>query len=405
MVDWYPGCAGIDDKGFGGSRGGDTINGVVEHHTANGGGLSALGYVANANSRNSHPTYLIQNSGAVWGIVHPNRRPYSTAGRPDSEAVSFEVDNESGAPNWNISDAAAEALAQVIAYHYRNSNRFGNGIARNIPGVLQKEFFVAWHSQYVATACPGPNIRDQRQDWIIARAMQIAHPAPPKPPVIDPNIKVEPGALVGVKAAFAVYSTAAAAKAGGTGKATYPAGNYTVYKVSGDAVNLTKTPGKAGGWAMIAALGLEAPTPPAPTIFKVVFDDTPYDDTSNYAIVEVKEGEKVARPEVDPVLAGNTFEGWHRRLPDVEEGKGVEPDPYDFDQPVTGLLTLVAVFEPIPVPDPEPEPEPDPEPTPDPEPEPEEPTPTKPTTPGWLGGLIALIGVAVTALLGYLFGK
>lgn len=192
MTSWFPGLAGVIDKGFGGSRGGDPINGVVIHHTANGGGISALDYVANANSRNSHPTYLIQNDGDAYGIVHPDRRPFSTAGRPDSEAVSFEVDNEGGAATgWAISDAAIEKLCQIIAYHYLQSPKKGKGIARNIPGKAQPEFFVAWHSQYVATACPGPDMI-AKLDRIIARAVELAGggnvPTPaPQPPVVVPN--------------------------------------------------------------------------------------------------------------------------------------------------------------------------------------------------------------------------
>jgi hypothetical protein len=174
MSSWAPNLAGIKDKGFGGSRNGDTVNGVVLHHTANGGGTSALEYVANSNSRNSHPTYLVQNNGAVWGIVHPNRRPYSTGGRPDSEAVTFEIDNSGGAPNWPVSDAALSTVARVIAHHYNESTRKGKGIARNKVGVAQQEFFVAWHSQYVATACPGPHVLS-RIDAIIAAALSIAN--------------------------------------------------------------------------------------------------------------------------------------------------------------------------------------------------------------------------------------
>lgn len=344
MTSWYPGLTGIDDKGFGGSRNGEPINGVVEHHTANGGGASALGYVANQNSRNSHPNYLIQNSGKSFGIVHPNRRPFSTAGRPDTEAIAFEIDNESGAPDWRISDAAAETLAQIIAYHYKNSPRFGHGIARNIPGKVQDEFFVAWHSQYVATTCPGPNIRDQRQSAIIARALQIAHPAP-----IDPNVNVAVGALVGCKSAFGVYASAALARAGGSPKTTYPAGNYTVYKVAGDAVNLTKTAGKAGGWVTIAGAGLVAPV--LPTIWNVVFDDSPDDPTSDYAKVQVEQGQPVAKPTIDPKREGFEFVGWF----DLNGSTSV---PYDFSKPVKGLLTLVAQFVAVPVVEPEPEPEP-----------------------------------------------
>lgn len=352
MTNWYPGLAGIDDKGFGGSRDGMSIDGAVIHHTANGGGASALGYVANPNSRDSHPTYLVQSSGASFGIVHPDRRPYSTGGRPDQAAISLEVDNSGGAPNWPTSAAAKETVAQIIAYHYRNSRRWGGGIARNIPGVEQPEFFVAWHSQYVATACPGPDML-AHIDAIIARAMQIAHPAQPP---IDPNVTVEPGRVVGVKASFPVYSTASAARAGSPAKATYPAGNYSVYKVDkGDAVNLTDTAGKPGGWAMIAKLGLTPPTtppappePPAPVLYRVVFDDTPEDPTSDYSSVQVEKGQKVAAPAVEPVRSGFDFLGWF-------DLNGSQTVPYDFNKPVSGLLTLIAKFEAV-TPEPEPEP-------------------------------------------------
>jgi len=343
MTSWYPGLAGINDKGFGGSRGGDPINGVVIHHTANGGGLSALGYVANANSRNSHPTYLVQSSGASFGIVHPDRRPYSTAGRPDSEAVSFEVDNSGGAPSWPTSAAAKEAVAQIIAWHYKQSPRHGHGIARNIPGVVQREFFVAWHSQYLATTCPGPDML-AHLDSIIARALAIASPSTPT----NPNTTVTPGSVVGVKAAFGVYASAAAARADGAPKSTYPAGNYTVFKTDkGDAVNLSRTAGKAGGWAMISKLGLTAP---APVVYKVVFDDTPNNAASSYQTVNVNAGQLVARP-VDPTREGFDFLGWY-------DLNGSVTTAYDFAKPVAGLLTLVARWSATTPAEPEPEPTP-----------------------------------------------
>ena len=85
MATWAKVTKKVIDKGFGGSRNGNSINGAVIHHAA---GTNALMYVANANSRNSHPTYHVANNGDVNGIVHPDRRPYSTAGRPDPEAIS-----------------------------------------------------------------------------------------------------------------------------------------------------------------------------------------------------------------------------------------------------------------------------------------------------------------------------
>jgi hypothetical protein len=181
---WYPKVSGIQDNGFGGSRNGQSINGVVIHHVA---GTNGLRYVANANSRNSHPTYHISNSGAVTGIVNPNRRPYSTGGTPDPNAVTFEIDNSSAGGDWPVSSAAIEALIDVIVYHASQSPRSGKGFAKNQKGVTQSEFFVAWHSQYSATACPGPFVMSQL-DYIIAECNKRASGVAPSVSVPAPVI-------------------------------------------------------------------------------------------------------------------------------------------------------------------------------------------------------------------------
>jgi peptidoglycan hydrolase-like protein with peptidoglycan-binding domain len=181
MTTWYPKVAGVQDNGFGGSRNGQSINGVVIHHVA---GTNGLSYVANANTRNSHPTYHIANSGAVTGIVHPERRPYSTGGTPDPNAVTFEIDNSSVGGDWPVSSEAVESLIDVIVFHASQSPRAGKGFALNQKDVTQAEFFIAWHSQYKATACPGPFLNSQL-DYIVAecnkRASSPTQPSAPKP--------------------------------------------------------------------------------------------------------------------------------------------------------------------------------------------------------------------------------
>lgn len=183
MTNFWPGCVAImNSYGFGSSRQGNQINGIVIHHTANGGGISAIPYMAGPNNRNSHPTYGIYNNGGAVGIVDPDKKPWSTSGRPDLEAVSVEVDNAGGAATgWAISDAAIETIAAITAYHYMNSPKAGKGIERNVVGKANHGFFVAWHSQYDATACPGPDMVS-KIDRIIARALEIAGGAPPVTP-------------------------------------------------------------------------------------------------------------------------------------------------------------------------------------------------------------------------------
>ena len=189
QIMWYPKVAGVRDNGFGASRSGQPINGVVIHHVA---GTNGLSYVANKNSRNSHPTYHIANSGAVTGIVNPERRPYSTGGQPDPSAVAFEIDNSSVGGDWPVSPAALDSLIDVIVYHASQSPRAGKGFAKNKPSVAQSEFFIAWHSQYKATACPGPFIMSQL-DYIVdecnKRALGAAPSAPVTPAPVSAPVK------------------------------------------------------------------------------------------------------------------------------------------------------------------------------------------------------------------------
>lgn len=151
----------IIDNGFGSSRNGASINGIVVHHVA---GTDGKMYVATANSRNSHPTYHIARDGTLTGIVNPDRRPSSTGGKIDAEAVTVEIANSVAGGQWLISDASFNTLRRVTEYHAAASNRAG--IALNVPGKAQTEFFVAWHSQYVNTACPGPYVRSKLPELV-----------------------------------------------------------------------------------------------------------------------------------------------------------------------------------------------------------------------------------------------
>lgn len=165
MSKWAANTSEVRDNGFGASRNGKTIEGAVLHHGA---GTNVLGYVANANSRDSHPTYHVSNSGRVTGIVHPDRRPFSTSHSVDSVAVTFEIDNESTGGNWPVSVKALSAVIDVIVDHARQGGY--KVIGKNTPGKDQPDlFFVAWHQQYVQTACPGPYVLG-KIDWIIEEA-------------------------------------------------------------------------------------------------------------------------------------------------------------------------------------------------------------------------------------------
>ena len=173
---WPPFIDKVDDKGFGAPRFGQSINGIVIHHGA---GTDVLGYVANANPRSSHPTFHIATDGKLTGIVHPSRRPFSTAHNVDAQAITVEIDNSRVGGDWPISDAAMRTLEKVIAHYARVSPR--TGIALNDPSKTQREFFVAWHQQYSATACPGPYILKRLGNIVDAARGLLGEVAPPTP--------------------------------------------------------------------------------------------------------------------------------------------------------------------------------------------------------------------------------
>ena len=178
MTTWAPTTDRVIDKGFGDDREGRAIQGAIIHHGA---GPSVLGYVANWNSRNSHPNYHVAQNGDTTGIVHPTRQAFSTAHDVDNISISFEIDNSTGAPDWMITDNSFEAIIQVLLHHYKESGR--KGFAKNIRGVNQTEFFIGWHSQYKATACPGPYILS-KIDWLVAELnRRVAQTPKPQPPV------------------------------------------------------------------------------------------------------------------------------------------------------------------------------------------------------------------------------
>lgn len=191
MPTWAPTTDRVVNTNWGRSRGGSKVNGIVIHHQADGAGPDSIDYMINWNSRGSHPTYAIDDdsAGTVVGIIHPDLCPSSTGYALDRGAVTVEVANTKGAPNWEVSEKAIEAVAQIIAHHASESERSGHPVMRNDPNKTQAGFWVGWHSQYYATACPGPHLLGQI-DRIISRANEImgkgggggSKPKPTEPP-------------------------------------------------------------------------------------------------------------------------------------------------------------------------------------------------------------------------------
>lgn len=247
----------VIDNGFGSSRGGEKLHGAMLHHIA---GTDGLAYVANWNDRDSHPTYHVARSGKVTGIVHPNKRPHSSAHVVDTAAIAFEVDNTATGGDWPVSDAAVEAIIVTCLHHMKEE-----GITKaevNVPDAAQLDvFFVGWHSQYHATACPGPTLLS-KIPYIVGelnRRIGGAKPAPIPTPQAGKASVITIGEWWN-------YKTAADAKALRDAVRVMPAGQYRIDKTVDGVPHLTKTDGQASGWVHPSVLGGSVPAPVKPKL-------------------------------------------------------------------------------------------------------------------------------------------
>jgi uncharacterized repeat protein (TIGR02543 family) len=167
---------------------------------------------------------------------------------------------------------------------------------------------------------PGPTTRRVEQ---IIREMVAAGTAPgQKPP--EPVVITE-GGTVALTSAIPVYPSSTKAKAGTGSTATYQPGSYTVHKVYGQAVNITKTPGSPGGWVMADTLKVLT------NEWLVTFDLN--NKSEELFAVEIASGATVAQP-AEPIYTGHEFNGWYASETAVL--------PFDFDSKITKDVTLTA---------------------------------------------------------------
>lgn len=131
------------------NRQGNGVSRIIIHHMAGNLSLETLGRIME--SRESSATYGIDVNGNIGRYVDEAYRPWtSSSWEADKCAVTIEVANNSGAPDWTVSDASMNALIELCADICKR-----NGIAKlNYTG--DKSGNLHMHKWYAATACPGP---------------------------------------------------------------------------------------------------------------------------------------------------------------------------------------------------------------------------------------------------------
>lgn len=127
------------------------IDTITIHHVAGNATVEALGREFTKPNRNGSSNYGVGSDGRIGLYVdEANRAWTSGSGANDHRAVTIEVANDGGAPDWHVSDKALKATIDLCVDICKR-----NGIQRlNYTG--DKTGNLTMHKWFQATLCPGP---------------------------------------------------------------------------------------------------------------------------------------------------------------------------------------------------------------------------------------------------------
>lgn len=131
------------------------ITKITIHHMAGNLSVERCGAVF-CGSRAASSNYGVDGSGRIGLYVPEDYRSYASSNRAnDNSAVTIEVANCGGAPNWPVSDTALEATIKLCVDICKR-----NGIKQlNYTGT--KSGNLTRHNMFAATTCPGSYLQSK----------------------------------------------------------------------------------------------------------------------------------------------------------------------------------------------------------------------------------------------------
>lgn len=132
---------------------------ITIHHMAGNCSVETCGEIFAKPSRKASSNYGIGSDGRIALYVDEANRSWCSSSRAnDEQAITIEVANCSGEPDWRISDKAYSALLDLCEDICRR-----NGIKELVfTGDATGNF--TQHNYFAATACPGPYLKSKYQE-------------------------------------------------------------------------------------------------------------------------------------------------------------------------------------------------------------------------------------------------
>ena len=166
------------------------IRKITIHHNAGNIGLESLGaFLARPTTKASY-NYGVSTDGRMGMFVEERDRCWgSSSPANDHQAVVIGVANNSGAPNWTVSDTAFESLINLcVCICKRNP-----GIVQitGLPGLTYDgtaDGSLTRHNMFTRTTCPGPFLQARFSEIAdeVNRRLGMLLASPPKSPPTEP---------------------------------------------------------------------------------------------------------------------------------------------------------------------------------------------------------------------------
>ena len=150
------------------------ISKITIHHVAGNLSVETIGNIFASANRQASSNYGIDNKGRVGMYVEEKNRAWTSSNAEnDHQAITIEVANISGAPDWRVSDVALQKTIDLCVDICKR-----NGI-KELKYTGDKNGNLTRHNMFAATTCPGPYLQS-KFPYIVAEVNKRLNPPQPK---------------------------------------------------------------------------------------------------------------------------------------------------------------------------------------------------------------------------------
>lgn len=134
----------------------DKIKKITIHHVAGNLTVETIGNVFAPASRKASSNYGVDNKGRIGMYVEEKDRAWTSSNADnDNQAVTIEVSNNGGAPNWPVSDIALAKTIELCVDICKRNN------IKKLNYTGDKSGNLTMHKWFAATNCPGPYLESK----------------------------------------------------------------------------------------------------------------------------------------------------------------------------------------------------------------------------------------------------